>query len=63
MTVSPPHRYAEGASEISKGDLEILTIRESDVFRLLQLPALLDGLAEGWDPLESTCRHASLSIL
>ena len=23
----------------------------------------IDGLLPGWDPLESTCRHASLSIL
>jgi alanine dehydrogenase len=51
MTVSPTHRYAEGASEIRKGDLAILTIRESEIFRLLQLPALLDGLAEGFKSL------------
>ena len=28
-----------------------------------QLAAGLDAIAQRWDPLESTCRHASLSIL
>jgi ornithine cyclodeaminase/thiomorpholine-carboxylate dehydrogenase len=51
MSLTPAPHPVEGAFEIHKGDLAISTLSESDVMRLLDLPTLLDGLAEGFKAL------------
>ena len=42
------------------GSVLVLAKKEIDSSQSAQVTALSD---EEWDPLESTCRHASLSIL
>ena len=41
-------RNAVSAAEISKGDLEVMTLSEADIMRLLDPSDLLDGLADGF---------------
>ncbi len=42
---------AKSAAEVSKGDLQVMTLGETDVMRLLDLSDLLDGLEEGFRAL------------
>jgi len=42
---------AKGAAGIAKGDLPVMTLSESEVMRLLDPMALLDGLADGFRAL------------
>jgi alanine dehydrogenase len=44
---------AKSAAEIAKGELGVLSLSEADVISLLDLRALLDGLAEGFKALSS----------
>ncbi len=39
---------ARSAADITKGDIEVMTLSESDVVELIDLSELLDGLAEGF---------------
>ncbi|WP_422368052.1 ornithine cyclodeaminase family protein [Pelagibius sp.] len=41
----------KSAAEITKGDLQVMTLSETDVIKLLDMQALLDGLAEGFRAL------------
>ena len=46
MRLSNP--LARSAAEIEKGEINVLTISEREATRLLNLPALLDALADGF---------------
>lgn len=43
--------FSQSAADIVKGDLKVMTLRETDVMRLLDPGALLDGLADGFQAL------------
>ncbi len=53
MTGLQQNQLAKSAAEISKGELGVLSLSEADVIGLLDLRALLDGLAEGFKALSS----------
>lgn len=53
MTRLQPNPVAKSAAEISKGELGVLSLSEADVIGLLDLGALLDGLADGFRALSS----------
>ena len=75
ISVSDKAGILELASGLASHDVELLStggtakllrehgLKVRDVSDLTGFPEMLDGRVKTWDPLESTCRHASLSIL
>ena len=54
----------ETTTPLSQGELDGLTDKLIEQLKTVFDPEIPVDIYElGWDPLESTCRHASLSIL
>ena len=51
-------------SSVVPRDVSLVTrLTRTITLNIPLLSAAMDTVTESWDPLESTCRHASLSIL